>query len=144
MQLLQLKIGEDGEKMKNIQVTDEIKIAVIKYFGYENYNEQKAFYMNEAPDNLFVFYYNCMMEDIDVCDADRYANLNTVLGYDIGFENFRKIDSYLWCEKDIDLMELSGNEYSKQLIKDVVNVLGIDIDFEKWNYEEINSYVYYI
>lgn len=130
--------------MKNIQVTDEIKVAVIKYFGYENYKEQKDFYMNEAPDDLFVFYYNCMMEDIDVCDADRYANLNTVLGYDIGLENFRKIDSYLWCEKDIDLMELSGNDDSKQLIEEVVNVLGIDINFEKWNYEEVNSYVYYV
>ena len=132
------------DKMKNIQVTDEIKVAVIKYFGYENYKEQKDFYMNEAPDDLFVFYYNCMMEDIDVCDADRYANLNTVLGYDIGLENFLKIDSYLWCEKDIDLMELSGNDDSKQLIEEVVNVLGIDINFEKWNYEEVNSYVYYV
>lgn len=130
--------------MKNIQVADEIKMEVIKYFGYENYKEQKDFYLNDAPDDLFVFYYNCMMEDIDVCDADRYANLNTVLGYDIGFENFRKIDSYLWCEKDIDLMELSGNEDSKQLIEEAVNVLGLDIDFSKWRNENIESYVYYV
>lgn len=130
--------------MKNIVVTDEIKMEVIKYFGYENYAEQKDFYLNEAPDDLFVFYYNCMENNIDVCDADRYANLNTVLGYDIGFENFRKIDSYLWCERDIDLMELSGNEDSKQLIEEVVNVLGIDIDFSKWNDEEIKEYIYYV
>lgn len=131
-------------KMKNIVVTDEIKMEVIKYFGYENYAEQKDFYLNEAPDDLFVFYHNCMENNIDVCDADRYANLNTVLGYDIGFENFRKIDSYLWCERDIDLMELSGNEDSKQLIEEVANILEVDIDFSKWNNEKIEEYIYYV
>ena len=130
--------------MKNIVVTDEIKMEVIKYFGYENYAEQKDFYLNEAPDDLFVFYHNCMENNIDVCDADRYANLNTVLGYDIGFENFRKIDSYLWCERDIDLMELSGNEDSKQLIEEVANILEVDIDFSKWNNEKIEEYIYYV
>lgn len=132
------------DKMKNIQVTDEIKMEVIKYFGYENYEEQKNFYMNEAQDDLFVFYYNCMMEGIDVCDADRYANLNTVLGHDVGFENFRKIDSYLWCERDFDLMDLFNNESGKQIIEDVVDVLGLDVDMSKWENKDIESYVYYV
>lgn len=70
-------------KIKNIVVTDEVKMEVIKYFGYENYEAEKNFYMNEAKDDLFKFYYNCMENGIEVCDADRYANLNTVLGYDV-------------------------------------------------------------
>lgn len=130
--------------MKNIKVTNEIKMEVIKYFGYENYEEQKSFYLNEAPDDLFKFYYFCMENGIDACDADRYANLNTVLGYDIGFDNFREIDGYLWCEKDYDLMELFGNEEGKEVIKDAVNALGIEVDFNNWNDGEIESYIYYV
>ena len=127
-----------------MNVTNEIKMEVIKYFGYENYEAEKNFYMNEAPDNLFVFYYNCMENNIDVCDADRYANLNTVLGYDVGLENFLKIDGYLWSEKDYDLMELFGNEDGKQVIEDAVKVLNLDIDFSKWNDGEIKEYSYFV
>ncbi len=130
--------------MKNIAVTNEIKMEVIKYFGYENYENEKSYYMNEAPDDLFVFYYNCMEKDIDVCDADRYANLNTVLGYDVGFDNFIEIDLYLWGEKDFDLMDLIGNEDGKQVIEEAVKVLNLDIDFSKWKNEDIKSYVYYV
>ena len=130
--------------MKNMQVTDKIKMEVIKYFGYENCEHEKSWYMNEAPDDLFVFYYNCMMENIDVCDADRYANLNTMLGYDVGFENFREIDGYLYSEKDFDLMDLNAYEGSKQIIEEVANILNLDIDFSKWKNEEIKTYVYYV
>lgn len=132
--------------MKDIKVTNEIKMKVIKYFGYENeyYKDQKEFYMSEAPDDLFKFYYNCMENKIDVCDADRYANLNTVLGYDVGLENFLKIDGYLWSKKDYDLMELFGNEDGRKVVEEAVNTLGIDIDFGKWNDGEIKEYKYYV
>jgi len=130
--------------MKNIQVTDNIKMEIVKYFGYENCENEKSFYMNEAPDDLFVFYYNCMGNGIDACDADRYANLNTVLGYDVGFENFRKIDRYLWGEKDFDLMDLFGNEDGKQVIEEAVKVLNLDIDFSNWKNEDVKTYVYYV
>ena len=129
--------------MKDLQVTDKVKMEVIKYFGYENYENEKNHYMSEAPDDLFVFYYNCMMKNIDVCDADRYASLNTVLGYDVGFNNFREIDLYLWGEKDFDLMDLFGNENGKQIVEEAVKVLNLDIDFSKWNNEDIESYAYY-
>lgn len=127
-----------------MKITNEIKMEVIKYFGYENYKNEKDYYMNEAPDDLFKFYYNCMKNGIDVCDADRYADLNTVLGYDVGFENFRKIDGYLWCEKDYDLMELVGNKDGREVIEEAVNTLGIEIDFSKWNDGEFKEYVYYV
>lgn len=130
--------------MEKIMVTQDMKMEVIKYFGYETYEEEKNYYLSEAKDELVIFYYNCMKKGIDVCDADRYANLNTVMGYDIGFENFQKIDGYLWCEHDIDLMELTGNEESKQTIIDAANHLNISLDFSKWNSEEIKEYVYYV
>lgn len=130
--------------MEDIKVTDKIKMEVIKYFGYENCEEQKNFYLNEAPDDLFKFYYHCMNNGLDACDADRYANLNTVLGYDVGMENFLKIDSYLWTEKDYDLMDLFNNEDGKQVIEDAVNVLNLDVDMSKWENKETQEYVYYV
>lgn len=129
--------------MKNIQVTEEIKMEVIKYFGYMNDSELKSAYLNDVKDDLFQFYYYCMQSDIDVCDADRYANLNTMVGYDVGLENFRAIDNYLWCEKDYDLLELSANDSCKQIIKNVIEVLNLDIDLSKWRMEEPKSYIYY-
>lgn len=130
--------------MEDIKITNEIKMKVIKYFGYENCEEQKRFYMNDAPDNLFKFYHRCMEYGIDVCDADRYANLNTVLGYDVGLENFQKIDGYLWIEKDYDLMELFGNEDGREIIENAVNVLELDVDFSNWNDGEIKEYKYFV
>lgn len=131
--------------MADIIVNDDVKMEVVKYFGYENCDEQKNYYLNDAPDDLFKFYLYCMDNGLDACDADRYANLNTVLGYDVGFENFKKIDGYLWCEKDYDLIELFGNESGKEIIKEAVDILNIDIDFSKWkNESEIKCYVYYV
>lgn len=130
--------------MNNIKITDKIKMEVIKYFGYEYNKTMVDFYMNEVEDDLFKFYYNCMKKNIDSCDADRYANLNTVLGYDVGLENFLQIDNYLWNEKEYDLMELFGNEDSKEVIKDVANTLKLDIDFSNWNDGEVMEYKYFV
>lgn len=130
--------------MENIIVTNKIKMEVIKYFGYENYEAEKNFYLNEVPDELFKFYYRCLRNDIDVCDADRYANLNTVVGYDVGFYNFHKIDDYLWVEKDYDLMELFGNEDGKQIIEEAIKILNLDVDLSNWNDGEIKEYIYYV
>lgn len=130
--------------MKNIEVTNDIKMEIVKYFGYEYCPDQKDFYLNEAPDNLFKFYYYCMKNGLDVCDADRYASINTIVGYDIGLENYKKLDGYLWCEKDFDLMDLVGNDDNKEIIKDAIKVLELDIDLSKWINKEIESYVYYV
>ena len=130
--------------MKDIKVTDEIKMDLVKYFGYAYDEDLKNYYMNEAPDDLIKFYYNCKENNIDSCDADRYANLNTVLGYDIGLENFRNIDGYMYCEKDYDLMDLVGTEACKEMIKEACNVTGIEIDFSNWHDGEIKEYKYFV
>ena len=81
----------------------------------------------------YAFYYNHMfVNGIDRCDVDRYANLNTIFGYDIGVENFGSLDEWLW-ENNFDLMELSGNEDDKELVQEAMkkqNVKGLD--FSKW------------
>lgn len=130
--------------MNNIEVTNDIKMEIVKYFGYEHCPDQKDFYLNEAPDNLFKFYYYCMKNGLDVCDADRYASINTIVGYDIGLENYKKLDGYLWCEKDFDLMDLVGNDDNKEIIEDAINILKLDIDLSKCINKEIESYVYYV
>lgn len=130
--------------MNNIKVTNEIRMEVVKYFGYAYEEDLKNYYMNEAPEDLIKFYYNCMKNNIDSCDADRYADLNTVFGYDVGLENFLQIDRYLWNEKDYDLMELYGNEDGKELIKETADVCGIEIDFSNWHDGEIEEYKYFV
>ena len=116
--------------MKDIIITNEIKEEVIRSLG-EYGCENESFYMNEAEDGLFKFYYYCMKNDIDLFDADRYANLNTVIGYDVGIKNFREINSYLWNEKDYDLMELTVNDDDKNIIMEAVIVTNLDVDFSK-------------
>lgn len=128
--------------MKNIKVTDEVKMDVVNYLGVDGY-EEADFYMNQVEDGLFRFYYYCMKNDIDLCDADRYANLNTVIGYDVGINNFREIDGYLWCEKDYDLMDLTVSEWSKQIVMEAVVANNLDVDFSKWRTEEPKAYIYY-
>lgn len=53
-----------------------------------------------------------MQQNMHPADADRYANLNTILGYDVGKDIFTAIDSYVW-EHDYDLLELSGSKEDK-------------------------------
>jgi hypothetical protein len=131
-----LKTGKEYLIMKNIIVTDKVKAEVIKYIGLDGYEN--------AEEGLYKFYYYCMINNIDLCDADRYANLNTIIGYDVGKDNFEDIDSYLWGEEDYDLNELTISEEDKQLIKKVVDILNLDVDFSKWRTEEPKSYIYYV
>lgn len=81
----------------------------------------------------FAFYYNQnRINNLDLCDADRYAILNTIMGYDIGFEAFRNIDSYVWTELDFDLLEITGSIDDKKIIKKASNATNTNLDFSKW------------
>lgn len=80
----------------------------------------------------YAFYYNQMQHGLDVCDADRYANLNTILGYDVGFVKFRSLDSWMWVYGH-DLMELTGsNEDMEWLQKATQASKTKDLDYSKW------------
>lgn len=72
-----------------------------------------------------------MQQNMHPADADRYANLNTILGYDVGKDIFTAIDGYVW-EHDYDLLELSGSKEDKKILKDAAEKLQMSLDFSKW------------
>jgi hypothetical protein len=84
----------------------------------------------------YAFYYNQMfVNDLDLCDADRYANLNTVLGYDVGIVKFRSLDGWLW-EHGYDLMGLCGSDEDKKWLQRATQERKRktkDLDYSKWN-----------
>lgn len=79
----------------------------------------------------YSFYYNLMQQNMHPADADRYANLNTILGYDVGKDIFTAIDGYVW-EHDYDLLELSGSKEDKKILEDAAEKLQMSLDFSKW------------
>lgn len=80
-----------------------------------------------------LFYYNqYFCNELDICDADRYANLNTILGYDVGIRKFRCLDRWLW-ENDYEIMEISGSKEDKELLQEATKKTRIkDLDYSKW------------
>ena len=45
------------------------------------------------------FYIKYLMKGFDIGDIDGMAQLNTLFGYDIGIDNWGKINTELWCNK---------------------------------------------
>lgn len=121
-------------------VTNEMKMEVIKYFQYEDNEELVKAYMN-LDDAFYKFYYRCMKEDMHCGDADRYAILNTLFGYDIGMENARSIDQWMY-EHDEEIFELSSKE-GKSLVALAVAELGLCLDFSKWIKEDYKEYHFF-
>ena len=78
-------------------------------------------------------------------DIDRCAWLNTLFGYDIGFENGLKIDSWMWNSKgdnvEIETLELGIED--KELVEECVGELGMELEFDKWAEVEPMCYEYY-
>ena len=86
-------------------------------------------------DSGYDFYYKAMHDNgMDFSDADRYAWLNTLFGYDIGAEHALGIINWYY-ERDIDVMEL-GAYCKRQLIEDVQYDLGYHLDFQYFVDEE--------
>ena len=80
----------------------------------------------------FAFYYNQnRINKLDLCDADRYAHLNTIMGYDVGIDEFREIDTYVW-NYDNDLLEFTGNSYDMAMVEKISEVANLNLDFSKW------------
>lgn len=106
---------------------EQIKVVNQECYGDES---EDAMYF---PLSGYAFYYNqLMINGLDLCDADRYANLNTILGYDVGIRKFRSLDSWLW-ENGFDLMELSGSEDDKALLQEATEKTKTKpLDFSKW------------
>ena len=83
-----------------------------------------------------------MKNGLDVCDADRYANLNTILGYDVGIRKFRILDAWLW-EHEIDLLEFNGSDEDKRMLQRTTKKTKTkDLDYSKWENKDKERYVY--
>lgn len=127
--------------MKTLTRQEAIDILI----GNEIFYEETISEHNKASE----FYIKHLMEGWDICDIDRMAHLNTLFGYDIGVDNWSKIDSELWCNKKywddtgcgIEIMELGYTD--KEFVQKVCNELGLDLSFDKWRTEDFKCYEYY-
>lgn len=120
---------------KNI-VDTQIEM-VNKHMGY---TEGSRYLTNSG----YAFYYNQLANGMDVSDADRYANLNTILGYDIGRETFQTIDMWVY-EHGYDLLDFIGSDDDKEILQQATKETKMeDLDYSKWtNYQDHESeYVY--
>jgi hypothetical protein len=98
------------------------------------------------------FYVKYLMDNLDICDIDRYAWLNTLFQYDIGAKNAMEIDSWLWGSETVlkdyplgfDTLELTWNdEEGKELLKKCNSELNLNLDFSNWVTYEPEYYKYY-
>ena len=115
-------------------ITREMKDDVNRYVQQDD---------DWTSDKGYAFYYRCLFEHkLGLLDADGYAHLNTLIGYDIGMNNALQIIEYLW-EHDIETLELSINEESKQDVKDAVDALHLNVNLSKWRKDKFELYEYY-
>jgi hypothetical protein len=120
-----------------IKITDEIRKEVIIYI------ETDVEDFTEYPDELYSFYYRCMEADMHYADADRYAILNTLFNYDIGMDNARDIDSWMY-EHDEEIYELKAtSKEDKSKVALAVAELGLNLDFSGWIEEDYTEYKFF-
>lgn len=117
-----------------IKITDEIRKEVLNYLEVENM---------DYPDELYSFYYKCKQTGMHYADADRYAILNTLFNYDIGMDNARAIDSWMY-EHDEEIYELKAtSKEDKSKVALAVVELGLNIDFSGWIKENYTEYKFF-
>ena len=120
-----------------IKITDEIRREVLEYLELDVYDNNA-----DLPDELYSFYYRCKQAEMHYADADRYAILNTLFNYDIGMENSRVIDNWMY-EHDEEIYELTNSKESKMLVALAVAELGLKIDFSGWIEENYTEYKFF-
>lgn len=120
-------------------ITPELKQEVLNYLQVSPKREAEY---AKCDDSFFLFYARCAEAGLHFSDADRYAILNTLLGYDIGKEKARQIDG--WCyEHDEEIYELDANPESKALLEQASKELGLELDFSGWATEPISEYKFF-
>ena len=123
------------EESKESKVTDELREEVSAYL--------EGLYPDDikAEDGFFLFFKRCKDAKIDHGDADAYAWLNTLFGYDIGLENAKAIDCHMFNEYDMAISEVTHKDI--QFVKSVCYDLKLELDFSKWAEEEPKCYVFF-
>lgn len=86
------------------------------------------------------YYIKLLMDGACLFDIDRAAWLNTLFGYDIGFDNANKINLYLY-ERDDEVLELEYTDKDK--VKQIVDELGLNLDFSMWKTHDVSCYEYF-
>ena len=84
-----------------------------------NHNEKINYLINEIGflPVWIDFYYACMHDyGFSLYDTDEYANLNQILGYDIGAKAAQKISNYYYVNENISVLEL-GTDDRDELVK---------------------------
>ena len=120
-----------------MMITDEIRKEV------EDYLETEMEYNLSYPDEFYAFYYRCAIAGMHYADADRYAILNTLFNYDIGMDNARSIDGWMY-EHGEEIYELMAtNTEDRAKVELAVTELGLDIDFRGWIKEDYTEYKFF-
>ena len=110
-----------------IEITNEIREEVLNYLELDIYDDN-----TDYSDDFYSFYYRCMKAKMHYADADRYAILNTLFNYDIGMDNARAIDSWMY-EHDGEIYELNPTDMKdKAKVALAVAELGLNLDFSGW------------
>lgn len=97
------------------------------------------------------FYIKNLIKNTDnIYDIDRYAHLNTLFGYDIGFTTAMEIENWLWepDEKErhpecFDVFDLTYLSETKELLKECNEELNLDLSFDKWRTKDFCCYEYF-
>ncbi len=117
--------------------------AIDTLIGNDFFNE------SQIGTRAMEFFIKNLMENTDnLFDIERYARLNTLFGYDIGFENAMRISTWLWCSEineaniELDVFEISYKH--KTLLMKCDSQCGLGLSFDKWKTKHIYCYEYYI
>ena len=91
------------------------------------------------------FYYHAMHDfDMGLTDADDYAWLNTLFGYDIGADHAKEIIRWFYENQDTTVQDAIRHE-SKDTLQSICELeLGIHLDFSKWLDYEPEYLRYYL
>lgn len=103
---------------------------------FDLYNDEKA----------IGFYYRAMHDNsYSINDADDYAYLNTLFGYDIGTENARTIIRWFKEEEACSVEEsFSVSVEKKESFKNLCDLeLGLDLDFSHFAKDEPKSFHFF-
>ena len=119
-------------------ITNEIREQVLNYLELDIYDNNA-----DLSDEFYSFYYKCMKADMHYADADRYAILNTLFNYDIGMDNARSIDKWMY-ENGEEIYELKAtSKEDKSKVALAVAELGLNLDFSGWITEDYTEYKFF-
>lgn len=94
------------------------------------------------------FYIKGLVENTDsIFDIDRHAHLNTLFGYDIGFNAAMQITRWLYDpdlnKEDIEFDTMELNIEDRGIMEKCNKETNLGLSFDKWRMEDFECYEYY-